>query len=84
MLAPETSVCKLAVAGILLVSLLDVRVIRPRILLPNLKMRAVIHISLKTFLKSHALKYHCELAELLVGGGESTGQECGVCRSGLV
>ena len=29
-------------------------------------------------LLTHVLKYHRELAELVVGGGEQTGQECGV------
>lgn len=32
-------------------------------------------------LLTHVLKYHRELAEQVVGGGEQTGQECGVCKS---
>ena len=34
-------------------------------------------------LLTHVLKYHRELAEQVVGGGEQTGQECGVCKSRL-
>lgn len=42
MLASKRSICKLAVAWILLTSLLDVHAIHIRILLLNLKMRDVV------------------------------------------